>query len=214
MTPHLTRDELIRWRDQGPPADRERTVEHLAACDACGTAYSEIVDTAPVDAPATRPDIHDFVARGAALGPGRPWPLRAPGLALAASIAAVALSAALIPGVRRAILPGDPSGPRDAVRATSILLVSPVGDVRRPVEFAWRSPVHAASYRVELRDADRRLLGAVTTTGERTALPDQLRAALEPNVRYEWAVAALDEGGEPLLTSRPETFRIFADPSR
>jgi hypothetical protein len=211
MTPHLTRDELIRWRDQGASADRERTMEHLASCDACGTVYSEIVDTAPVDAPVTRADIHEFVARGAALGPGRTWAVRAPGLAVAASIAVVALSAALIPGVRRAIFPGDPP---DAVRATSILLVSPVGDVRLPVEFAWRSPVHAANYRVELRDADRRLLGAVTTTRERTALPEQLRAVLAPNVQYEWAVTALDEGGEPLLTSRPETFRILADPSR
>jgi hypothetical protein len=214
MTPHLTPDELIRWRDQAPAADRDRVVSHLAECDACGSAYAKILDVAPVDTPA-RPDARDFAVRGIASGPARRrgWPR--PVLALAASIAAVALAAVLLPGARRAIM-GEAAPDGDGVRATSVLLVTPVGEVRDPLEFAWRSPVHAARYRVDLKDAAGNGIGTLIATEERAALPAGLRALLRPGSQYDWTVTALDERGETLLTSDPATFRMAAstDPSR
>lgn len=63
MSPHLDRDQLVRWRDHGS-ADRAAVLGHLAACDSCAARYAELVRTAPLAAAPVHFDPADFVARG------------------------------------------------------------------------------------------------------------------------------------------------------
>ena len=215
MTAHLTRDELVRWRDAGSAMDRERVVTHLAACDACGAAYISLLDTVPVEATPVVLRRDDFLSRGELAGGGhgrllglagrrlaRPWP------AMAALAAAAVLAVALLPGLRNTLVTSVPSPEPDTIRATTLLLVAPVGEATVPFEFTWRSPVQATRYRVDVMDDDRRLLRSLTTNEERAPLTPELQSVLIPGARYQWTVTALDERGERLLSSRPESFRV------
>ncbi len=63
---HLTRDELVAWRDRPADAERARVTAHLGACRPCASAYAELLRTAPAGQPAHfRPA--DFVERGYAV---------------------------------------------------------------------------------------------------------------------------------------------------
>jgi len=66
---HLSREELVHWRDRGATDDRDRVVSHLAACGSCAAAYAELTRTA-LPPTIERPkhfDPADFVARGYAV---------------------------------------------------------------------------------------------------------------------------------------------------
>jgi len=66
---HLSREELVHWRDRGATDDRDRVVSHLAACGSCSAAYAELTRTA-LPSTMERPkhfDPADFVARGYAV---------------------------------------------------------------------------------------------------------------------------------------------------
>jgi hypothetical protein len=215
MTAHLTSDELVRWRDAGSAMDRERVVTHLAACDACGAAYMTLLDTAPVEAPPAVLRRDDFLSRGTLAGGGhgrllglagrrlgRPW------RAIAGLAAAAVLVIALLPGLRNTLGTRVPTREPDTIRATTLLLVAPVGETTVPFEFTWRSPVQATRYRVDVMDDDRRLLRSLTTNEERAPLTPELQSLLIPGARYQWSVTALDERGEPLLGSRFESFLV------
>ena len=60
---HLSRDELIAWRDEGA-GDRTRIVAHLAACEACRGIAADVERNRPVDEALPRFDARDFVASG------------------------------------------------------------------------------------------------------------------------------------------------------
>lgn len=64
---HLTRDELIRWRDRGSEDDRERIISHLAVCGSCSAAYAELIHVAPAAQTPAYFDPQDFVKRGYAV---------------------------------------------------------------------------------------------------------------------------------------------------
>jgi hypothetical protein len=64
---HLSREELVHWRDRGATDDRDRVVTHLAACGSCAAAYAELARTAPAIEGPKHFDPADFVARGYAV---------------------------------------------------------------------------------------------------------------------------------------------------
>jgi hypothetical protein len=66
---HLSREELLSWRDRGATGDRDRVVSHLAACGACAATYAELTRTAvpPTIERTTHFDPADFVSRGYAV---------------------------------------------------------------------------------------------------------------------------------------------------
>ena len=84
---HLTRDELVRWRDAPHQGDRDRIVLHLAACDDCGALYAELMRTRPATAAAEVLAPAAFAKAGLKAGPTRPaaWRRVANLLAAAAS---------------------------------------------------------------------------------------------------------------------------------
>jgi len=92
---HLSREELVHWRDRGATNDRDRVVAHLAACGSCAAAYAELTRTAPAIEGPKHFDPADFVARGYAVQRRiRPAPQSM--LALSWKVWAGALSAAAV----------------------------------------------------------------------------------------------------------------------
>jgi len=205
---HLTRDELERWWAAGRPEERSRIVGHLAACDDCSALYGDILDTLPVE-PAAGAEVERLKRLGyRAYRPERRAGILArrpawAGLVLAAGLVAAAF---LLPVLTRRSAP-----PQDgAVRGTAIQLLSPAGTVRPPVEFRWRSPVSAASFRLEVLDDSGRTVYTSRVAQEHTAVPGALEALLEPGREYRWQVVALDEAGEEIIRSEPRRFSVAA----
>jgi hypothetical protein len=64
---HLSRDELIAWRDLGA-GDRDLIVTHLASCVACREVAADVERNRPVESEPQRFDAGDFAARGYRVG--------------------------------------------------------------------------------------------------------------------------------------------------
>jgi hypothetical protein len=200
---HLTRDELVAWRDRPADGDRARVTEHLGACRPCASVYAELLRTAPVDAPAHfKPS--DFVARGyaarqsaaapgwaSAMGSWRAW-----GGALSAAAALVLVVSI---GTR---LSDDEI---DGLRGSRIELTAPAFAANRPVVLEWSTGLAATSFSVEIKDAAGNVVHRATTGETRLTLPDAITAALGPGQSYTWTVSALDASGQP-VTSASATF--------
>ena len=207
---HLTRDELLRWRDHVPPADRDRIVGHLAVCDTCGALYAELVRTRPAEHPAARLDPAEFVERGyRAYAPSRAsaWTLRGwrAWSAVAAALVLVIGGAILAPTLQQR--PPLTSGGSE-VRGASIQIVSPAGIVTPPVTFRWSSPVRATTYSLEVRDETQAIVYSTKVREEEVTLPSDLRNGLRPGGRYSWVVVALDGASEEIMRSAPQAFVV------
>jgi hypothetical protein len=61
--PHLSRAELLEWRDDGA-GDRERIVTHLAACAVCRQTAAELERHRPAEGPPVHLDVDEYVGRG------------------------------------------------------------------------------------------------------------------------------------------------------
>lgn len=213
---HLTREELVRWRDQGLAADRDRIVGHLAACGECAAMYAELVRTAPADEPATSLHAGDFVNRGyrarrrgglvdALAAPLRSW---RPLTIAAAGAAAALLLVMLLPDARRRLQSEHIDPEQAGIRGGSLELVAPVGPGSVPAEFRWRSPIEAASYRVDVFDDQGTLMYAIAAATERAAVTAELRGVLTAGARYRWKVTALDDLGAAITSSELQTFVV------
>jgi hypothetical protein len=200
---HLSREELLRWWQEGPSGERERIVGHLAVCDECGSLYGEVIDSQPLPAaaPAARPDLtaraYRFYRRPRA-GLRSLW--AAPSFAIAglAALLVVALGVVLLRAPR----------PLDGIRGTSLQPLSPIGAVDPPVEFRWESPVGAARYRVEVEDSERRMLFVLFSEREAVALPPERQKSLTPGEEYWWEVVALGQDGEEVMRAPRRAFSI------
>jgi hypothetical protein len=205
---HLSRDELQRWWERGRPADRDRVVGHLAECDECGRLYAEIIDAQPVDIEGVRA-LEPAVTRRAydAFAPARPGPLGWPRHRITLYAAAAALAfAAAVPAIRVALVRWQ--GDDQTIRGTSLQALEPAGMTGRPIRFRFASPVDAARYAVEIRDAERRLvLTAPAAEPDVTLTPEQA-AALVPGRSYTWQAVALTAEGDEIMRSTPLTFSV------
>jgi hypothetical protein len=204
---HLTREELVRWWKDGPPAERERIVSHLAVCDECGALYGERIDAQPVAAD-SRPDLA-ALGYGAYRRPRRllPSPWSVPTLAAAATAAVLLIGLAIV-ALRAPEPPDDASG----IRGTSLQPLSPIGRVDPPVVFRWESPVRASSYRVEVRDSERRMPVALYYDAESVGLPPPRPLELTPGEEYTWEVVALGPDGEEIMRSPARGFSVSPRP--
>ena len=207
---HLTSDELVRWRDEAAPADRERIVGHLAACDSCGAVYAELVRTLPAKNAVGRFTPGDFVERGYRVYRAprtmawtvRDWRIWS---TAAAAILVVVAGTLWAPSLgRRNERP--PVGPE--IRGTSIQAVSPVGVVSSPSTFRWSSPVRATTYTLDVRDETDVVVYSTSVREEKAEFPPDLWDRLKPGVRYSWIVTARDRAGDEITRSVPQPFRV------
>jgi|HubBroStandDraft_6_1064221.scaffolds.fasta_scaffold337340_1 hypothetical protein len=205
---HVMREDLVRWRDQGLPEDRERVLSHLATCTSCAATYAELVRTAPpVHAP-EHFDPADFVKRGYAARretTARTW---------WASVVSWKMWAGALIGVALVLLavhtgfgPGPGSELTDATRGVAIEIVSPAGTTKPPTTVEWKSGITPARFRVELTDSMGTLVYRTDTDVPRAALPPEVTAKLLPGSSYACKITALDQDGRP-ITASSGTFSI------
>jgi hypothetical protein len=210
---HLTREELQRWWDDGRPADRARVVSHLAECDACGALFGEVIDAQPLAADPARTPASGLRERAygtyrpSSTAAGRRWLVPA----LAGAAAAVLVLAIGLPMLREP--PAPAVGDEGTVRGTSLQPLSPIGSAAPPVEFRWASPVAAARFVVDVRDADERQVFQLTSDRESARLPPERLALLTPGRPYTWVVVAYASSGEEIMRAPPRSF-VLASPSR
>jgi hypothetical protein len=204
---HLSRDELERWWREDSPGERDRIVGHLAECDECGALYSAVIDAEPISAPSRSEAQADLAARAYRVYRGPRRAIRSLWSAPTLAAAAVLLIGLGVVALREP-KPDDSSG----VRGTSLQPIAPIGRVEPPLEFRWASPVSAARYRVEVRDAERRMLFELTSPVESVALPPARQSELAPGEEYTWEVVALSPGGEEIMRAPASSFSISKGP--
>jgi hypothetical protein len=199
---HLTRNELERWRVEGPSVDRPRIVGHLAECDPCGSSYGDLLDASEVEKHELVTPSPDLLGRAsrAYQRQSRPvlrfWTSQGLPAAAAAAMVAVMAGAALL---RTPAIPADADW---TIRSGSLQMLAPIGAVEPPVRFRWTSPVMAARYRIEVRDEEGRLLFLLFSSVEWADLPADRAHQLVRGHRYIWEVVALGERGD-LITRGP-----------
>lgn len=213
---HLTREALERFRREGSPAERDRIVAHLAVCDACGALYGEVLDQEPVEpTPATAPLAAALRERGYrsyrrnAPGWWSAW-WRRPATLAGAAAAAVAVALVLaLPLLRESSRPA-PALDQTGVRGSGVQALEPIGEAARPLRFRWSSALDAPRFELEIRDADGRVVAAVTSDREQAELAADDEARLVPGARYTWRVTALDADGEVMAVTEPRSFVVAA----
>ena len=194
---HLTRDELVAWRDRPSDGERARVMEHLGACRPCASVYAELLRTAPVEPPAHL-NPADFVQRGYAV---RKSAASAPAWLSALSFgktwgAALTAAAALVLIVSAGTLLKD--DPDVHLRGSGIELTGPAAG--RPVVLEWSTALAVTSFTVEVKDASGGVIHRATTSEKKLTLPDPIAAALRPGETYTWTVTALDASGQAVTT--------------
>lgn len=205
---HLDDDDLRQWRDDPQRSDRERIVAHLAACDACGSRYAEMVRTAPATAIDPPFGAEAFRARGYAVLNGSSrrrgaftWRALVPLAAAAALVFAVG-AYLLVPRQPETVMRGDQASV-ELVRPSGVTVA--VEDLR----FEWRAPEDVTRQSLvvfDLASLDEPVIsredvrsGYVPTTEE--------RRRLEPGVTYRWFVEYRAPGGST-AASPSATFSI------
>jgi hypothetical protein len=207
---HLSPEELRRWWEEGAPADRERVIGHLAACDQCAALYERLIDERPLDTALEPPDAALIAAgRGvyrrdqpatAATRPARPmrW------IGIAAAAAAVLVLAVQFYGRPDPLVP-----PADeTVRSTAIQPLSPDGAVSAPFVFAWSSPVQAPRYELTVRDGRGMSVWTVTVEATRLEAPAELLMRLASGEEHTWQATAINLRGERTVQSPPRRFVV------
>jgi anti-sigma factor RsiW len=203
---HLAPEELLRWRDGGGEAERERVLGHLAACDECRRRYAALVRESAA------PEVDEALVREAfplGLRVYPPAAARRPG-ARWALWSASGLAAALLIGWAVVLLVPRPlsDSARDSVRGGDIQLVEPVGSASGPVSFRWSSPVPAARYRVWVHDQGGAVVYSTLASQESAHPPPEVSARLRPGQRYRWQVEAYDAAGDLLARSPEREFTL------
>jgi hypothetical protein len=195
---HLSREAMLRWRDEGLADDRDQMTSHLAACRSCAAAYAELVRTRPIADRPTHFEPADFVQSGyaarkqAAAPPGHtviaPWKVWAGALGAAAALALVVVFV--------------PFGPDDALRGGGVTIVSPadVGPASS-ADFEWKSGIAARQFRVQLTDARGAVLYQALVSGPPVHLPPDVARLLQPDRSYTWTVSAMDADARVIATA-------------
>lgn len=199
---HLTRDELVGWRDAPNPADRDRIILHLAGCDECGALYANLMRTRPAAAGPEALQTAAFIEAGTRAGPVR---LRV--VSLPRVLIPLAAAAIVILGVTT-LLKRQPTSFRGADH--EVTLVAPSGTVDPgALTFQWTAPPGTPSQRLLIYALDepsqpivdaKNVTSPLRLTGEQTA-------RLRPGIDYRWMVEFATRDGR-VETSAARGFRL------
>jgi hypothetical protein len=204
---HLSRTELIEWRDSGA-GDRVRIVSHLAVCAACRAVAAAVERQRPLDSDIGTPRFEpaDFVERGYRAGTSAPvggmthrwwWP--------AAAAALIAL--AVVP-----LWLARSTDPLSTMRgdATAIRLVRPVATAVSAGElvFEWSGVATGDRVRLNVVQLDRsgQPLIEREVTGTRYVPTPEERQRFLAGQSVHWYVERL--GGSGGETSPAAEFRV------
>lgn len=158
--------------------DRQRMLAHVAECAECARRYADAIRNRPLQAEPAA-DAEEFAAVGRRFARRRnPW-------VAALAAAAVLVVVIAVPLMRRQ------SEPQLHLRGAAITAF------RQDGQLVWSSGVAAAKYRVDISNGY-----SVETTQTRIPMP-----ALKPGV-YTWRVTALDDRGNVIVTSPPQSLTI------
>ncbi len=206
---HLTRDDLMHWRDAPNPADRDRIILHLAECDECGAVYAELMRTRPVSAEPEELEPSVFMKAGAGIGPAPPAVTVPSGSSAMWRRIGVPLAAAavLILGIATLMRPGEDSfrggGP-------DMQLSAPSGTVDQgALTFEWSAPSGAPSQRLlvyALDDPSQPVVDAKSVSSP-LRLTGEQAARLRPGIDYRWMIEQTGRDGR-VETSAARGFRL------
>jgi hypothetical protein len=199
---HLTRDELVGWRDAPNPAERDRIVLHVAGCDECGAVYAELMRTRPAVAGPEALEPAAFMAAGAGAGPvlHRAVSWRRVAIPLAAA-------AVLIVGVTT-LLRREPASYRGGDQALRLSVPSGTVD-RGTLTFEWIAQPGTPSQRLviySLDDPSQPVIDAKNVNSPLRLTREQL-ARLRPGIDYRWMVEFATRDGR-VETSAARGFRL------
>ena len=199
---HLTRDELVGWRDAPNPADRDRIVLHLASCDECGAHYADLMRTRPATAGPEGLEPAAFKKAGTAAGPVVHRMVSLPRVLIPLAAAAV-----LILGVTTLVQRQQASYRGGDHELT---LTSPSGTIDNgALTFQWTAPAGTSSQRLliyALDDAAQPVVDAKNVTSSLRLTAEQA-GRLRPGIDYRWMVEFTTRDGR-VETSAARGFRL------
>jgi hypothetical protein len=196
---HLSREAMLRWRDEGLGDDREQTTSHLASCRSCAAAYAELVRTAPVTERPVHFDPADFVQRGYAArkraGGGASllasWKVWTSAAGLAAALALVVI-----------FVPFGSDETIGVTRGGGVTIVSPSdAGSASSADLEWKSGITASQFRVALTDASGVVMYDANVSGPPVRLPPDVARRLEPGGFYTWTVSVMGADARVVTTA-------------
>jgi anti-sigma factor RsiW len=196
---HVSREAMLRWRDEGLADDRDQMTSHLAACRSCAAAYAELVRTAPAMEGPVHFDPADFVQRGYSARKQ----VSAPASMLASWkvwTSALAAAAALILVV---IL--VPFGPADVARGGGVNIVSPAEGASASSDLDWKSGIAVSQFRAQLTNASGAVVYEALVSAPPVHLPSDVARGLQPGQSYTWTVSVMDADAH-VVTTASRTF--------
>lgn len=130
-------------------------------------------------------------------------------LAMAASVAAILVSSAVLMQRRAPELPSGLGGEEVVYRSGSIQLSGPAGDVDAvPGLLEWKPISGAARYSVRLLEVDQTEIWKGVSAKTGIELPPAIRQKVLPGKTLLWQVTALDGRGTSIASSPLERFRV------
>ena len=101
-------------------------------------------------------------------------------------------------------------GSTEVLRSSSIVILSPVGDLKaRPEEIRWEAAPNATRYQVRILEVDRTELWSGETTGTRIGVTSKVATFIVPFKTLLVQVGAFDATGRKIAESEPVRFRFL-----
>jgi len=201
---HLSRSELIRWRDEG--GAREGIVTHLAGCAACREIAADLERDRPVDAEPQRFHAEDFAPTGYRIGSPQTrkssWTSR---LIYVAAAAGIVLAVVYLPAWLR-------ERSESALRGgeVPVVLVQPVDQAVfvQDLVFDWKAGPGVDRFRLFVVAIDNPAKPIIEreVAGLRYEPTEEERSRIRPGSELHWFIEYRD--GTATVTSPAARFRL------